>query len=171
MKMTKLIILLAIALFAFACSEQEQEHDMPETEEVGGTPENIIATFQSKYPNATDVEWEEEDGKWEVEFELDGVEYEAEFDENGEWIETEHEIEVSEIPDVIQNTLDGEYTEYAILEVEKYDSREGAFYEIKLQKGGKIEEAKFYPNGKIMKPEWTEEEKEHGHSHSDMDND
>lgn len=169
--MTKIILLLAFAVFAFACSEKEHEHDMPETEEVSRTPENIVATFEAKYPKATDVEWEKDGEKWEVEFELDGVEYEAEFDEKGEWIKTEHEVSESEIPDSIQNTLDGEYTDYAIVGVEKYDSREGAYFEIKLQKGGKIEEAKFYPNGKVFKPEWTEEEKEHGHSHSDMDND
>lgn len=171
MRMTKIIILLAFAVFAFACSEKEHEHDMPETEELSGTPENIVATFQAKYPNATDAEWEQDGEEWEVEFELDGVEYEAKFDKNGEWIGTEQEVSESEIPDLIQNTLDGEYTDYVVLEVEKYDSSEGAYFEIKLQKGGEIEEVKLYPNGKIVKQEGTEEEKEHGHSHSDMDND
>jgi len=160
MKMTKIITLLVIAMFAFACSEKGQEQEMPETEEVSGTPENIVATFQAKYPNATDIEWEKEGEKWEVEFELEGVEYEAEFDGKGEWLETEHEISESDIPELIQNTIDGDYTDYAIVGVEKYDSREGAFFEVKLQKGGEIEEVKFYPNGKIIKSDLNEDDEE-----------
>ncbi|MER3328680.1 MAG: hypothetical protein RIF34_03800, partial [Candidatus Kapaibacterium sp.] len=70
---------------------------------------------------------------------------------------------------MIQNTIDGEYTAYAIMGAEKYDSREGVFYEIKLRKGGDIEEAKFYPNGKIMNPEG--EKSEGSKKHSEMDND
>ncbi len=154
MKYIKILFVLFILALAISCSEKEIE-ETPELADTTSVMDNVKAAFAEKYTNATDVEWKQEEDGWEVEFKIDGVEHEAEYDENGEWVKTEHEISESEIPEMIQNTIDGEYTAYAIMGVEKYDSREGAYYEIKLRKGGDIEEVKFYPNGKIV----TSEEK------------
>jgi putative PepSY-like beta-lactamase-inhibitor len=167
MKTIRLLFVLTLIILAISCTEKKIE-ETPETADTTSVVDNVKAAFAEKYPNATDVEWAQEEFGWEVEFKLDGVEYEAEYDENGDWIKTEHEISESELPDMIQNTLDGEYTAYAIMGVEKYDSREGSYYEVKLRKGGDIEEAKFYPNGKIIMPE---ENAKTGGKHSEMDND
>lgn len=167
MKSFKLLLVLSMLLITISCSEQKTE-EVHEPEVTTTVLDNIKSAFSEKYPNAKDVEWKQEEDGWEVEFELDGIEYEAEYDLDGEWLKTEHEISESELPEMIQNTLDGEYTAYAIMEVEKYDSREGAYYEVKLRKGGDIEEAKFYPNGKIIAPkDNANSDKEH----SEMDND
>lgn len=167
MKTIKILFVLTLLILAISCSEKEIE-DTPKTADTTSVMDNVKAAFSEKYPNATDVEWKQEELGWEVEFKLDGIKYEAEYDENGDWVKTEHEISESELPDMIQNTLDGEYTAYAIMEVEKYDSKEGPYYKVKLRKGGDIEEAKFYPNGKIIAPE---ENATTGGKPTEMDND
>ena len=167
MKTIKVLFVLSLLVLAFSCTEKKIE-DTPETADTTSVADNVKAAFSEKYPNATDVEQKQEELGWEVEFKLDGIEYEAEYDENGDWVKTEHEISESELPDMIQNTLDGEYTAYAIMGVEKYDSKEGPYYQVKLRKGGDIEEAKFYPNGKIMMPEANATTSE---KHSEMDGD
>lgn len=167
MKTIRLLFVLTLLIFAFSCTEKKIE-DMPETTDTTSIMDNVNAAFAEKYPNATDVEWKQEENGWEVEFKLDGVKHDTDYDENGDWVKTEHEISEAELPEMIQNTIDGEYTVYVIMGVEKYDSREGAYYEVKLRKGGDIEEAKFYPNGKIIMPE---ENAKTGEKHSEMDND
>jgi hypothetical protein len=168
MKSIKLLFVCAVIIIAVSCSEKEIEETPELAETTSSVIDNIKAAFAEKYPNATEVEWEQEDDGWEVEFELDGVEYEAEYDIEGEWIKTEHEVSETELPEMIQNTIDGEYTAYAIMGVEKYETRENIYYEVKLRKGGDIEEAKFYPNGKIMSPI---DNNSAAKRHSEMDND
>lgn len=152
MKYIKILFVLSILVLAISCSEKKTE-ETPETADTTSIMDNVKAAFAEKYTNATDVEWKQEEDGWEVEFKIDGVKHEADYDLEGQWVKTEHKISDSEIPEMIQNTIDGEYTAYAIMGVEKYDSREGAYYEIKLRKGGDIEEVKFYPNGKIVMSE------------------
>ncbi len=167
MKSIRLLFVMSMLILAISCSEKEIE-ETPETADTTSVMENVKAAFDEKYPNATDVEWKQEEEGWEVEFKVDGVEYEAEYNMEGDWLKTEHEISESELPEMIRNTLDGEYTAYAIMGVEKYDSKEGPYYEVKLRKGGDIEEAKFYPNGKLIMPE---EDAKTGEKHSEMDGD
>lgn len=168
MKIIKILPILAILIIAIACSEEKDE--------ITGVPEKIEAAFSTKYENAKDIKWENEDGIWEAEFSLSGIEYEAYYDQRGEWAETKHVIELSEIPDNIMESIKSEYADRNILEVEKFDSREGQYYKLMLQKGGSVEEARFYPNGKTVKPEWKEYDehqanKKNKKKHTEMDND
>lgn len=167
MKFMKILLLLTLAAITFACSEDDTKQDMPQTTDTITVADKAKNFFSEKYPNATGVEWKEDDKGWEVEFKIGSVKYESKFASDGDWLLTESKISESEIPQLIQNIIDGEYTAYAILEVEKYDTRKGEYYEIKLQKGGDIEEIIFYPDGKMTKPEWEKDKK----AHSDMDND
>lgn len=167
MKFMKIILLLAIAAISFACTEDDATQNMPQTTDSISVADKAKTFFSEKYPNATDAEWKEDDKGWEVEFKIGSVKYESKFTTDGKWIKTEHEVSESELPDMIKNSIDGEFTAYAVLEVEKYDTPNGEYYEVKLQKGGNIEEVKFYPDGKIEEPAHSTAAK----THSDMDND
>lgn len=167
MRILKILLLLTIVSLVYACTEKNDE--------ITGVPEKIESAFSTKYENAKEIKWENEDGIWEAEFKLDGVDYEAMYDQNGEWAETGHEVEQTEIPDIIMNSINTDYGDRTILEVEKYDSREGEYFKVMLQKGGSVEEARFYPKGKTVKPEWKaydeHQAKKKEKKHTEMDND
>ena len=72
-------------------------------------PQAVLAAFQQKFPDATDVEWsKEKKHEWEAEFEMPGVhEMSANFSADGRWLETETEIKFSELPAPVQAVLRG----------------------------------------------------------------
>ena len=84
--MKKLIIPLTVLLFT-ACNENEKKISASDV------PSSVQSAFNAKYPNASDVKWEQEKEKgkliYEAEFKFNGKEIEAEFDSTGTFIEEE----------------------------------------------------------------------------------
>lgn len=92
-------ILLLLALFALAQTAFAQASKVPEAAKMA---------FAKAYPNADDVEWELEDGNYEVEFEMsDDQEMSVVYDASGNVLETEVEIAFSELPPPVQAALKG----------------------------------------------------------------
>jgi hypothetical protein len=123
--------------------------------------EKVKAAFSEKFPDAKKVKWDyEENEGWEAEFKLNGVEYSTTCDEDGEWLETEHEVDLSEIPPVVKATLDIEFKDYKVEESEISETASGKVYEFEIEKG-KIEiEVVIDPEGKIVKQESFNEEED-----------
>jgi uncharacterized membrane protein YkoI len=91
--------LLLLALFAFAQTTFAQASKVPEAAKMA---------FAKAYPNADDVEWELEDGNFEVEFELsEDKEMSVVYDASGNVLETEVPIKFSELPQAAQDALKG----------------------------------------------------------------
>ena len=84
MKIIKVVVIIFI--FTLASCENERHID------ASRVPQTVKDAFAKKYPQATDVEWiQEEESKviYEAEFKLDGKEITAEFSESGEFLEEE----------------------------------------------------------------------------------
>ncbi len=77
---------LLTALFAFA---------MFACDDAGTTaadvPAAVTSAFNSAYPGATEVEWEQDGDNYDVEFEMNGEEMEAEFSSTGQMLEIEED--------------------------------------------------------------------------------
>jgi len=85
MKTRSIILVVAFALVAGCASEIDiASSDVPEA---------VMSSFNSKYPQAKDTEWEieKEDGKlyYEAEFKLDGKKKEAYFRPDGSFTKEE----------------------------------------------------------------------------------
>ena len=86
-------------------------------------PEAVLKAFKQKYPDAQDVDWsKEKNGEWEAEFELPGnsKEMSTTFSADGKWLETETEIEFSELPAPVRSVLQGKKVKEAA-RIEKAD--------------------------------------------------
>lgn len=59
----------------------------------GRLPANIQTAFQTLYPQATDVEWEQIAGCYVAEFIADGQEIDVWFNKQAEWVMTETDVE------------------------------------------------------------------------------
>jgi len=124
-------------------------------------PEKVQVAFVSKFPEAKKIEWEQEnDNEWEGEFKKKGVEYSANFNSDGEWIESEHEIKTSEIPVVVKNTLDNEFTGFKIEESEVSETASGTFYEFELENDASEIEIVIDASGKLVQNEPENENEE-----------
>ena len=120
-------------------------------------PENIKTIFSQKFPKAKSVDWDKEnDTEWEAEFEMGGKEYSANFGTDGSWKETEHEIELSDVPEAIIKTLDANYPNYKKEEIEYSEKKEYTFFEFELESEEKTIEVAFNENGKVIKEEVVE---------------
>ncbi len=84
--MKKLLIPFAVLLFS-ACNEKEKKISASEV------PPAVLSAFNTKYPNSSDVKWEQEEEKgkliYEADFKFNGKEIEAEFDPAGNFLEEE----------------------------------------------------------------------------------
>ncbi len=145
--MKTLIIIVALTVaFSFSSCHHEQ------------APEKIKAAFDQKYPDAEDVEWEMENGKWEAEFEVDEKEMEALFDQNGNWLETETEMEDEDLPATVNETLKSQFKDYEVEEVEYLESPDATGYEIELEGDNGDIEVLIGKDGSVLKQETEEDE-------------
>ena len=85
----KAIYVLALALFMFSCNEAKDDEGMGDDDATVETtmsinvPQAVKDAFAATYPNATDIEWEMEDGKYEVEFEVEDNEMSVLYNADG----------------------------------------------------------------------------------------
>ena len=86
-KVTIYVFVILLAVFTQSCSEKKLS-----TSEV---PTSVISTFNAKYPNASDIEWEkdQENGKtlYEVECKFNGKEVKAKFNTDGSFVAEEND--------------------------------------------------------------------------------
>jgi hypothetical protein len=57
--------------------------------DAASVPETVKASFKARYPEANDVKWELEGGKYEAEFKINEKKMEAEFSEDGGFVKEE----------------------------------------------------------------------------------
>lgn len=69
--------------------------DGSEEIEAANVPTTVISAFNTKYPGATNVEWEretdDENLRYEAEFDFNGADMKAKFDGNGAFLEGEED--------------------------------------------------------------------------------
>lgn len=149
--MKQLFILILLLTFGlYSCCDHNKD-----------VPDKVLNSFTQMFPTATDVEWEMEDeNEWEAEFEQDGQEMVACFNADGEWLETETEIESSELPVTAIEFLETEYSGWEIDEVEYVESPDFTGFEVELEKGDEEIEINFDESGQVIKIENENEEEE-----------
>jgi uncharacterized membrane protein YkoI len=120
-------------------------------------PQKVKDAFAKKFPTVKKVDWEKEsENEWEGEFKMNKIEYSANFSSDGTWLETEHEIDIKDVPENVMKTLKAEFSEYEIEEAEISETPKGSFYEFAIEKGETEMEVVLNSNGEILKSEKEE---------------
>ncbi len=152
MKNLTLIAVLAVAFTMQSCSQKSDSKN---------TPEKVLTSFKTKFPDAKKVEWEmENDSEWEAEFKWNGKEYSANFSIEGQWIETEYQIKDSEIPSSIRAILDQNFSDYEIEDPEIAETPTGTSYEMEIEEGEEEYEVTIDTKGNLTKKKESEEKDE-----------
>jgi hypothetical protein len=136
--MKNVILMLVVSIsFLFACGggrHHKEGKEGKECEEVK-VPETIETKFASLYPKADEVRWEKEKGEYEAEFEVDEKEMSASFDSTGNFLESEVEIELSELPASMTQFIKEELTEMEVGGASKIIDAKGVVtYELEIKK-------------------------------------
>ncbi|PKL78951.1 MAG: hypothetical protein CVV25_09600 [Ignavibacteriae bacterium HGW-Ignavibacteriae-4] len=127
-------------------------------------PDIVKSSFAKKYQDATDIEWEQDDDEegdnWEVEYEIKSKEYSSLFDKNGKWIQTETEINISDLPSNAKATITKKFKNFKIIEVESLEDTSGNFYVIKIKNGKTEMEVTTNLKGEFIRQELEKEDNE-----------
>ena len=113
-KLTAIMVVMFFASILFAQKMQEKD-----------IPANIKSAFQKKYPSATSVKWDKEEEKYEASFNLNKTGHSVLMDAQANIIETEVEIELSQLPPGILDYVKKHYTGRKVKEAEKITDANG----------------------------------------------
>ena len=136
-KLTLITVAAMITSLAFAQKLQEKDVPIP-----------VKSIFQKQYPNSKEVEWEKEGENFEAEFELNKIEQSVLFDAKGNILETEVEIELSQLPKGVLDYVTTSYKVKSVKEAAKITDAKGIVtYEAEI----KDLDLLFDSNGKFIK--------------------
>lgn len=147
--MKKMILMMAAVFAILSVASCDKYED-------GRPSKDIISEFNRMYPDAWNVEWENEGAYWEVDFatgsRLDGVEHTAWFDMSANWIQTKTEMALTAVPQKIKDYLaasefgDTQYEDYF---VDYYETPTGNFYRFDVHINGGEAEIDVTEDGKV----------------------
>ena len=111
-------------------------------------PGNVKSTFHKKYPTATEIKWDKEGENYEASFNINKTDNSVLMNVQGNIIETEVEIESSQLPKGVLEYIRTHYIGKKIKESTKITDEKGAeFYEVEIKGMDLI----FNSNGKFIK--------------------
>ncbi|HEX2617019.1 MAG TPA: PepSY-like domain-containing protein [Flavobacteriales bacterium] len=139
--------LLLATLSVSACGQHLNATDVPAAAK---------AAFAQRFPHVHIVKWEPEDGtNYEARFTQQGVEWSAVYDPQGTWLETEHVLHLTDLPEPVRHALATNYAGQEPKKVEQADTPAGTTYEVEFRKDES--EAIFSADGTVLKTAVEEE--------------
>ena len=143
--------MLKVCALVLLCSTQLNSQNITSK----NIPTKVKSEFAKKYPAATNVKWEKENKTTnEAIFKLNKESVSANFTSDGKWLETEEEINASQLPKAVQNVLNKKYPKANYTELAKVETPEnGSYLDIDLTYHKKKFVIQMKPTGEIIKTE------------------
>ena len=189
MRLKNLIVMATVAFFATSCGESSTKEttgkdtitttdiSIPVSENPVNTnvntnivvPEPVKTSFQTKYPNVSNVTWNRYepvstfDWEWSgwpmmdtsdymVKFNMDGNEYWSWYDNDNTWVATVSPVkDFAGLPAAVNKTIQTEFDGYTIVSVDMENDKNRTAYEVELTKGEAEMKALIAENGTILK--------------------
>ncbi len=138
--MKKIVLMLVAAMITSLTFAQK----IKDTE----VPTAVKVAFKKNYPTAKEAKWEKENGNYEVNFDLNKVDNSVLMDDKGNILETEVEIELSQLPLGVLEYVKANYSGQKVKEAAKITNANGTVtYEAEIKGKDLI----FDSNGKFIK--------------------
>ena len=173
-KLFRTFTVAALVISMLASCQKDEVNGNAETIDGKKVTENVVNSFNKKYPGATNVMWENKVPYWIAHFDLNktrSIEIEPRenttwFDEEGNWCMAEHDIEYIALPETVKAAF--ESTEYALWKIDEVEilEREGVIelyvIEVEKQDSSKEMEIELYysADGILVKEVADQEERE-----------
>jgi hypothetical protein len=122
---TSIIIAASVFITTMAHAQKIREKDIPA---------DVKSSFAKHFANAKATKWEKENGNYEAEFDLNKTEQSALFDAKGALLETEVEIELSQLPAGVLEYVKAHYANQSVKEAAKITDVKGSVtYEAEIK--------------------------------------
>ena len=118
------------------------------------TPESIVTkAFDTKYPDAQRVSWENEAGYVKAEFYTGSYEAEAWFDPQGNWMLTETDLPYKALPQTVKNSFEASlYAKWKIDDVDMLERPDaGTIYVLDVENGEQDADLHYTEGGILIK--------------------
>lgn len=112
-------------------------------------PVAVQDAFNKNFPGITVKKWDKEDGNFEANFSKENKSMSATFDANGNWLETETDIAIADLPTVAATYVKEYYNGATIKEAAFLKTPKGDMYEAEV----KGKDLLFDISGKFLKEE------------------
>lgn len=96
-------------------------------------PSVVVNEFQKRFPKAVDVDWETENGVYEVEFEVNRLDHQVWFDKEGHILKQKEEIRTKSLPASIRSAVRQRHGGYRIAEVDKLTRHDTTVYKLEIR--------------------------------------
>lgn len=115
-------------------------------------PEAIQKQFEQRFPGATDVTWERENPKgWIAEFIWNDRNVWVNYAYSTQWVETKTQIQVSELPKAVTETIESFYPDWKVMVATKIEnSKNEVLYKAAIQKESKLQEIVLKEEGTLL---------------------
>ncbi|MBS1647967.1 MAG: PepSY-like domain-containing protein [Bacteroidetes bacterium] len=143
--MKALATVLCVACVSYASAQKITAEKVPAA---------INTNFKKQFSKAEKVQWELDEKNYEVNFHQDKKELSAKYSADAEWLETEEEISMNEVPAAVKQALEKEFGTAKIDEAEKVSRPNHVeLYEFEIKSNKQKIEAQFSTDGKLLKRE------------------
>ena len=112
-------------------------------------PSIVVNAFQSRYSNATDVDWKKKGDLFKVEFEIGKRGHDLWIDKSGNITKHKEDIAKSDIPQAIAKKLQSDYKDFRIDDVDKIEENNKVYYRVELDGKPEDKQVMFLEDGSI----------------------
>jgi len=138
-KLSIIVLLTATSCTSFA--QDIAQKDIPSV---------VVNTFQQKFPNQANVDWEMKKGVYEAEFKVNSIEHNVYLDNTGKIVKYKQEISENELPATVMAAIKKDFSGNKLDEIEKYEEGITVTYKVKLEKGKDERKVTFGSDGKVI---------------------
>ncbi|MBB1285816.1 PepSY-like domain-containing protein [Flavisolibacter sp. BT320] len=126
----KFVGFLVVAGLLTACSNQQISSSK--------VPSVVLNAISEQYPAKDDVEWKKLGNLYEAEIDLnDSVDVTVQVTEAGQVMLQKQDIATAELPASVLSSIQAQYADYTIDEVEKVTKGSTVYYQLELEASGK----------------------------------
>ncbi|MEQ9425544.1 MAG: PepSY-like domain-containing protein [Cyclobacteriaceae bacterium] len=141
---TKLLFTTALAALILAsCSNDEGIN-------IDQIPTEVISDFEGRHPGNSGITWEREGNYYEAEFFENGLEKEIVYDLDGNWIQSECEMSMDDVPAAAIAYIEVNYPGASLDKAEAITRPDGDYVEVEITDGKKEYELLFDLDGNFI---------------------
>jgi hypothetical protein len=141
MKKLSIVLLFAATTSCTSFAQDVAQKDVPAV---------VVNTFQQKFPNQANVDWEMKKGLYEAEFKVNSIEHNVYLDSAGKIVKHKQEISESELPTPVMDAIKKDFSGYKLEEIKKIEEGTTVTYKVELEKGKDERKVTFGADGKVI---------------------